>query len=224
MSIKKQLLDPIGTMCKLVALNFCIDDTKISIQNHVLTLQYPNSYQFLIRLYNGDGRENVSELYYVIIRLIKWYVIASDEENNAQEIGKSIKFRKMIEYLCKGLKKLQSTYKYGNVILSLQCYINLLEDSLNNKFDESSLPDFLIEMERKHKNFLDYDKLKNLWDVKRVNRIYDLYEQCFDIIESTTITKSNVDAFIQGYLKSVDIILTTTDKEFQKLIINNNIG
>jgi len=76
--MKKQLLDPLGTICKLVSLNFEEINTKISIQNHIMSLQKPESYQFLIRFINGDGRDNISELYYVIIRTIKWYLMIQD--------------------------------------------------------------------------------------------------------------------------------------------------
>lgn len=88
MSTKKQLLDPLGTMCKLVALNFNEKNTKISIQNHILTIQSPTGYQFMIRFYNGDGRENISELYYVIIRIVKWYLVTSSKVNKVNQVDR----------------------------------------------------------------------------------------------------------------------------------------
>ena len=83
MSAKKQLLDPIGSLCKLLSLIFHDDNTKISVQDHVLYLQEPSGYQWMVRYCNGDGRENISELYYVLIRLIKWYLMP--EYNNIEE-------------------------------------------------------------------------------------------------------------------------------------------
>ena len=65
MSVKKQLLDPLGTLCKLISLSFSEINTKISIQNHVLSIQKPYNYQFVLRMINGDGRENISELFYI---------------------------------------------------------------------------------------------------------------------------------------------------------------
>ena len=77
MTEKKQLLDPLGTICKLVGLSFCELKTKISIQNHVLVLQKPYNYQPIVRTWYGDNKENISELYYAIIRVIKWYLAPS---------------------------------------------------------------------------------------------------------------------------------------------------
>lgn len=42
--------------------------------------------------------------------------------------------KKMIGYMCAAFIKLQNTYKTGNVVLSIQYYINLLEDGLNGSF------------------------------------------------------------------------------------------
>jgi hypothetical protein len=244
--MKKQLLDPIGTLCKLVALNFKKVNTKISIKNHMLEIQKPTDYQFLIRWYNHDGKENVSELYYAITRLIEWYLVpnnnnkdessddtSSDEDlvsnekvdnTNSVAISKSQELRKMVRYLCDAFRKLQETYETGNVVLSLQFYINLLEDGLNNKYDTSRLPNFLVNKEQKYENLLDYEKIKNLWDAKKLKRVCELYDSCYNMdkeSDSDEITKS---AFIDGYLRSIEAILQTTDKEFNNLIINSNRG
>ena len=84
--MKKQLLDPLGTLCKLAALNFSELHTKISIHDHILSLHKPDNYQSVVRLLNGDSKENVSELFYAIMRVVKWYLsdslpIAKTQEN-----------------------------------------------------------------------------------------------------------------------------------------------
>lgn len=226
--MKNQLIDPLGTLCKLVALNFNEKNTKISIQNHLLLIQRPYNYQFLIRLCNGDGRENISELYYVIIRIIKWYIMPEIEEDkssenlNYLEISKCEEFKKMINYLCSGFRKLQETYEYGNVVLALQFYINLLEDAKNNIYDDNKLPNYLLIKEQEYKNFLDYDKLKNFWDIKNIKRICELYDNCFKIYLDDNIPNNKKDKIINGYLKSIDAIIDITDQEFQNLIVNNS--
>lgn len=271
--MKKQLLDPLGTLCKLVALNFSGVHTKISIQSHVLTLQRPNNYQFLIRFYNGDGRENVSELYYVIIRILKWYILPNtqynqqnensykeydseadeadeydelDNENpmfghsnqstpslsethsydstNASEISNSDVFKKLVKYVCSGFRKLQETYEFGNVVLALQFYINLLEDGIAGKFDDAKLPKYILDKDREYENLLDYNKLKNLWDVKKLERICSLYDQCFQTYVEGGSTPEKRDATIEAYLRSIDSFLDDSDNDFQKLIQNSNKG
>ena len=51
MSVKKQLLDPLGSLCKIVALNFNEINTKISIHKHSIQLDPPNNYQFVLHVY-----------------------------------------------------------------------------------------------------------------------------------------------------------------------------
>lgn len=229
--MNKQLLDPIGTMCKLCALNFNVVKTKLSIQNHILTLQKPSGYQFLVRIYNGDGRENTSELYYAIRRLIEWYIILSQtdveheiQSKKAEIIGKSESLKKMVGYLCESFKKLQRTYYNGNVILALQYYINILHDGYTGNYNKERLPEFLLKNEEEYENLLDYEKLKNMWDIKKLDRICELYDNCYKTVNDKESTQEIKNAFINGYLRSIDAILQTTDIEFQELITNSNKG
>jgi len=255
--MNKQLLDPLGTICKLVALNFNRIKTKVSIQNYVLTLQKPNGYQWMIRLYNGDGRENISELYYAIIRVVRWYLVKDykqveelevhvdrdnqmipyDEEPveeivngeetielNSNAIADCVELRKLIQYLCDAFTKLQQTYEYGNVVLALQFYINLLRDGLNGVFDDNRLPKYILDKEKEYENLLDYEKLKNLWEVKNIKRVCKLYDSCFKVRDDPEMSEEEKRCYINGYLKSIETILKITDKGFQKLIVNSNKG
>ncbi len=243
MSMKTQLLDPLAVLCRLISLNFYESNTKISIQDHIITIHKPSKYQGILRMCNGDGRENISELYYAIIRLVKWYLIStksskkhtkklarsqpkrsSDNLDQAMLISQSTKFRKMIKYFCDALSKLQSTYNSGNVILALQYYINLLRDGLEGKYNIHILPLHIVASDNEYENLLDYNKIKALWDVKTIERIWQLYDCCYSVVDDEDIDDIKRNAFIKGYLRSIDLILETTDKEFKKLIVNSNKG
>src|SRR4029078_8602560 len=131
-------------------------------------LDPPNNYQFFLRYINGDGRENISELFYVIIRVIKWYL---DSDNNIKEkkeynneenwvfISNSEEIKRLIKYACYALRKLQETYEYGNVILATQFYINIMEDAINNQYNDNKLPKYILDKEKEYENLLDYEKL-----------------------------------------------------------------
>lgn len=229
MSTNKQLLDPIGTLCKLVALNFYDSNTKISIHNHVITLHEPDKLQWLIRTYNGDGKENISELYYVITKLILWFLIDDPEEinifSNNNKIRQSDEIKRMIEYLCDAFIKLQSiTYKHGNVVLVLQYYVNILRAALDSKFNINMLPGHLFDQDKLNDNLLDLEKLKNLWELKDIKRVCELYDNCFLLLNDYEENDENKQSLIQSYLKGIDSILKITDEKFQKLIKNNNNG
>ena len=221
MSAKKQLLDPLGTLCKLVSLNFSEINTKISIHNHSLSLQKPYNYQFMIRWVNGDGKENVSELYHVIIRVIKWYLT---EENDNNEIYNCEELKRLVRYLCNAFRKLQETYEYGNVILAIQFYINIMEDSINGNYNDNKLPKYILDKEKEYENLLDYEKLKNFWRYDKLKRICELYDACFKVYNSEDMILIEKEALINGYLQSIQSILEITDGEFHKLIQNSTKG
>lgn len=224
----KQLLDPISTMCKLVSLNFMETSSKISIHNHVLNIQQPNDYQFFIRFYNGDSKENISELFHVILRLIKWYLtknnIDPDTKTNYTDIAQSDEFVKMIKYTCCGFNKLQDTYKNGNVVFALQYFIDILTAGLTNVFDETKLPPVLMQNINSNDNLLDYEKIKNFWPLDRLKKICALYDNCFTIYFDEKLEQSVKNGLINSYLKSVFAILDMIDKEFQTLINNCDNG
>lgn len=243
----RQLLDPLATMCKLVALHFLELNTKISINNHTLFLQEPNQMQPVLRFLYRDSRENMAELYHAIIRLVQWYLVPEfntvlkpnsktiheslidlelPEEINLEvtAISQSKKFRKLVQYLCKALKKLQDTYTNGNVILALQFYINILEDGLKGIYKDNKLPGVFIKKELDEDNFLDYKKIKNLWTAKKIDRVCEMYDNCFAVQDDESMSVKDKQAFIEGYLRSIQSILDSTDGEFQKLIENSNRG
>lgn len=244
MSMKKQLLDPIGTLCKLIGLNFTKVKTKIKIHNHVLTLDKPDDLQAVMRWFNGDGKDNISEIYYVIVRIIKWYIVktkkseahtsdSSSSKSNCEILADCKEFIKMINYVCDAFSKLQYTYEFGNVVLGIQYYINLLQDAINGRFKEDLLPKCVLKLDEEYTNLLDYEKIKNLWDTTKIKRVCDLYDSCFEVMNDTKDTKDTKnnkddeeikDALVEGYLRSINAILTVTDKEFQKLIKNSNKG
>src|SRR5207253_6176484 len=103
--------------------------------------------------------------------------VACDE--NWFQIAKSPEIKRLIKYACCALRKLQETYEFGNVVLAIQYYINMLEDANNGNYNEDKLPKCLLESE--NDNLLDYDKLKNFWDYKKLKRICNLYDDCFNV-------------------------------------------
>ena len=257
MSLKKQLLDPLGTLCKIVALNFSEIHTKISIHDHVLSLHKPDNYQSIIRMINGDSKENVSELFYAIMRIIKWYLnkpqeleeIKSSEDSDQEynfknnnknndnndhndkndnenwvSIADSNEIKRLVKHACNALRKLQETYEYGNVILAVQFYINILEDAISGNFNDKKLPKYITRKEKEFENLLDYDKLKNFWDFKKLKRICDLYDSVFSVFEDEEMPLAEKSALVDGYTRSINSILKLTDADFQKLIQNSSKG
>jgi len=176
---------------------------------------------------NGDGRENISELFYIIVRVMKWYLTdedPTDSEENWATIAKSDELKRLVRYVCSALRKLQETYEYGNVILSIQFYINIMEDAVNGTYNDNKLPKYVLDKEREYENLIDYSKLKNFWDLRKLKRICELYDNCFNVYNEEDMPFTEKEALINGYLKSIHAVLDLADSEFQKLLSNSNRG
>ena len=231
MSSKKQLLDPVGTMCRLIFLNFEDRGTKIGINSHTITI-YPSSYlQMIIRKYYGENKDHISELYISVVRIIEWYIVPLHEivNNNDAKIMDTFEITKedamdywecmykLCTYLCRALGKLQETYVEGNIIFCLQFYINLIEDGLNGKYTDKKLPKCKIIND----SLLDYEKIRILWNYKKVKDLCELYDKCFETEHDNSESK---DEKIRGYLLAIDKLLSISDDAFKKMIEYSNQG
>jgi hypothetical protein len=236
---KKQLLDPIGTLCHLIGLAFKPINSKIGIYNHAIIIQEASFFQWIDRYINCDSREVISLLYNIIIRIIEWYVIPlSSKYNYNPEFDISnndfdtipiqkelfwLNLKKTILYASDALDKLQYTYyteqSPTNVVLALQLFINTLKDSVDGRYSRKNLPRCIIESQPK--TFLDYDKIKYLWTATKLKEIIDLYEKCFEIDLTNDSAKEDK---IRGYMSAIDMHISIHDDEFRKLIVLSNEG
>ena len=197
---KRQLLDPIGSICHIVSLTFKPLNTKIGINNHAIIIQESNLFQWLDRYWNGDNRENISLLYNIVIRVIEWYIIPlsdkyktkinKDDMNETEREKFWICLEKMCTFLCLAFDRLQHTYYTGpiptNVVTTIQYYI-----------------------------------IKILWNGEKLKQICDLYEKCFEKLNSNEKTKEDQ---IAGYMQAVDKLLSIHDNQFRELINFSNEG
>lgn len=264
-------LDPIGTMCRLTALNFKPKNTKIGITNHIIEIQPPTTGQWIHRYMNDDTRDNISFLYNVVTKLIEWYLIPLNDiknkkkqslngtkvyqiptrkdetevrdfrevreirepketkevkevkekekdkvkflqvnENDAVEFNATM--IKLCKYMCQGLVKLQETYELGNVVYTVQYYINLINDTLEGRFSVDRLPKCASG-----KTF-EFNKIKNIWNGKKILDVCDLYDKCFEAQSDKSVPEEVTSNKIEGYLKAVDHLLSITDEEFREAI------
>ena len=80
---KRQLLCPIGGICRLILLNFKSSGTKIKICNNTVVLVSPDENipqaQGLFRWLSGDSKDDICVLYPMIIRFIELYLCPQNE-------------------------------------------------------------------------------------------------------------------------------------------------
>src|SRR5689334_11002580 len=136
MSCKNQFLDPLGSICHIITLKFKPPSTRISFINHAVVIQDPTNTQWLDRFLNGDNREDIFLLYYVVKRVIEWYIVPlynyAEKKiehpdfrglNNYEITGFWNCLKDLCLYFCDALICLQETYLSGNVVTSIQYYI-----------------------------------------------------------------------------------------------------
>jgi len=197
---KQQILETVTAVSKLITLSFKPVGTKIAIRDHRLTLCDPQpevkqSYlnlnarfgQSIERYWHGDSREDVYVLNHVIVNLIEWYIIPFKNRNPDVYRG----MLDMARFLCVGLKRLQQTYGEGNVVLTLQYYINLLSAVVEDRYYpqmlytstisemHSFLDDDVDGDQLQYSTIFDIDKIRNFWTVEELKSICDQFRKCF---------------------------------------------
>jgi hypothetical protein len=215
---KQQLIDPLGSMCRLILLNFEPIGTKISISDHAIEFYNPNNKseirKWLERRVNGDSMEDISHLYNFIVRLIDWYVVPTKLKHKNGETTTYLELEKMCKYMCQGLQNLQKTYNTGNVVFTLQYYILYIQ---------SSISDIKMTMKPLHfldsdpQTFIDKNRIIELWDDAKIIKMCELCDKAF--AENMTDKKE----FLTGHLTAIKDVLDNTAKSF-RILVNTTIS
>ena len=190
---KRQILEPITTISKLIMLTFKQKNTKIAIRDHNIVFceaetNYFGLKQSFDRYLNGDSREDIYILNHVICNFIDWYILPY--KTNDSVIYNSL--INMSKYLIVGLKELQSTYKQGNAVGTLQYYINILYSIVNNTFEHDMLynnkvserTSFLDDDNNDNRDLFystifDIQKFQSFWSKDELKRLINQFDNCF---------------------------------------------
>ena len=193
---KQQILETLTAVSRLITLPFKPKGTKIAIRDHNLVLCEPktDTYyglkipQSVDRYWNGDSREDIFILNPVICNFIDWYIIPC--KTTEPEIYKGL--INMAKYLCISLRDLQTTYKTGTAVGTLQYYIIVLTAVIEDKFypdmlynaSSSERKSFLDEGDNDESNMIystifDVDKFKTFWSKDELTSLCSQFEKCF---------------------------------------------
>jgi hypothetical protein len=210
-SNKTQILEPLSSMIELSLLSFSKKKPKLSIKHHGIVID--NSGEGFIprnisRFIYGDSKEDLTILHPMIINYINWFIIGNINNNN----DIYLMYKNIAICSVNGLKKLQSTYKIGNVVFSLQYYINLIlktlvdvdkiRDNKKNKNEhniDSEYSDDFINYDDNNDNNDNY----NNNDIKDIKDIKDNKDCKDDSIDNDKDIIKNVN---NTYFKNYGII------------------
>lgn len=125
-------------------------------------------------------------------------------------VGEStqVHLKQMARYLCRGLALLQKTYNYDNAVFALQYYIGLIESAIEGTYDKSKLPAHIRDDKR---SFLDQEKVRELWNDDKIEKICDLFVKSFDAKEKEQTV------LVEAYHRAILTILAKNDEMFRTI-------
>ena len=162
--------------------------TKISIYNNSIQFHEPSIIQGFLRIWTGDCREDLHNLYNPIIKILEY-----SDRNNEIHIN-------LLKKCINGLNIILKVYDSNTIINhTLVHYINIIQKYIDLSVLDNSLKD---------KNSPLIEGLKIFWNEKEIELIYDMLEH----INDKNIEEKNV------YLKNIEDIITFKEKEVYEYI------
>jgi hypothetical protein len=204
MNGKNCILDPITCLCKLALLYF-YPDAKLRINDNALEIQEPSVYRTIVRIKYSDSREDIFYLHQPIIRAIQWYLHTNEKNAQINEDTKN-NIINITKFAIKGLVELQKTYKCGNVVLTLQYYIIILQNAIAGTFNE--ITTYQIE----DSDVTIAEKIKQ--DFQELNDISNM-------LNSAENQKNNPEK-LNNYLNFIRNSLEIRDTNFRKIVVMIN--
>lgn len=158
------MYNPIIVISKLALLNYYDIGTKLSFYNNKIYLQPPSYTQSVIRMIYGDSSNELVDLFIPIKQCIDKYIL-----NN-----KNYYINEILKLSIKGLKKLQITYNDNqNVVIQIQFFINMINDSFQNKiYDYSSLQNIF------NTEINEYIEYSDLWHELSIQILNKHFSNC----------------------------------------------
>lgn len=197
------ILEPFQAMCQLACLSFCPKNTKLQINNNILSIQLPSITQGLTRYFNDDNKQDLYYLMNVFRRFFIYYSFMKNNEylNDLYDI--------LIKKASLGLDNLIDTYSCSdkvNVIQSLEMYKLLLEK-----------PDFFI----KNKIHKEDENIDNIF--KNIVNIYTNEE--FSIIKNILVLMelNYENENYKDYLNAINLIMHNKNRKIREWIDKNII-
>lgn len=196
---KNIILEPISCIIKLVLLDYKTEGTKISISNNSIDYYEPSQFQGILRNINGDGREDLHNIYNPILKAVEWY---PPSENKI--------YKYFYEKCIVGLNKLITCYeKESTISRTLELYCKILQDSLSET--KPDIENGLDESVKTSSPLLD--QIKDFWKREEIEMIFSLLqiiENSKDENEKNTYIENIVNTVSMKESKLSEFIKSTT--------------
>jgi hypothetical protein len=185
---KNLILEPICCLFKLILYQYKDENTKLSIHDNSINYTENYTLQPLIRMVNGDSREDLHNIYYPLLKCLEWYPID--------------RYSLFYEECKKGLLILKDVYSDNSLIHHAITHFITIIDT-NNIDDHLSKTD---------KNPL-IDELKPYWDKKEIQLLKSYLELINDNI-SRDIYLISLENIISEKEKKVHEYITSISTKY----------
>tara|TARA_B000000532_G_scaffold174446_1_gene141388 strand:- start:1464 stop:2087 length:624 start_codon:yes stop_codon:yes gene_type:complete len=179
---KNLILEPLCVIFRLAILKYKPPKTKLSIRENSIVYQEPTYDQGLVRMMEGDTREDLHNLYHPILKCIEWYSYDT--------------YKFLYDECIIGLGILNSVYDRNSTIRhTISHYISVIENKENH--NEGVIINPII------------DKLKEIWIFSEIQSAISLLKLIHEDInrdiylESLELIIHNKELFINGLLKKI---------------------
>ena len=214
---RNSILDPLTCLVRLAVLSFKPSGTKISVSSNSISYNEPSLFQGILRMYYGDNREDLHNLFNPIKKVIEWYNLALPE------------IRSICEFAIKGIELLMSSYNSQSIIChSLEHYIHILELALSTSIQDEDLTQSKYFMRETSCN--EPKKIFNSLDDKHYNKIYINFHELWNerevsivhnlLLEMSKLSKD--DNQITSLTDSLNSILIMKETRVRNIIVETS--
>ena len=183
-SQKTLILEPLCVIFRLSLLQYKDKGTKLSIQNSSISYQAPSYDQGLVRMLEGDSREDLHNLYHPILKAIDWYPFQEYSE--------------LYEACILGLDFLNNVYDPNSTIRhTISHYISVIQMEDNENYRKDTKFNPIIDTLKDIWSPAEIKSTVTLLDLIKNNRNPDIY------LESLEMILSSKEQKVDEYLKKI---------------------
>jgi hypothetical protein len=176
------ILEPLTVIFRLALLRYKPKGTKLSIHNSSISYHLPSYDQGLVRMWEGNSREDLHNLYHPILKAIDWYPF--------QE------YRELYEECIIGLYSLNEVYDKNSTIRhTLSHYISVIQMDDNENYRKDTKFNPIIDTLKDIWSLAEIRSTVTLLDLIKNNRNPDIYIDSLEMI--LTSKEKKVDEYIK---------------------------
>lgn len=181
---KNLILEPLCVIFRLALLQYKDKGTKLSIKNNSIKYQDPTYDQGIMRMWSGDTREDLHNLYHPILKAIDWYSYTS--------------YQRLYDECLIGLELLNDVYDNNSTIRhTLSHYMSVIKLNDNEDYRKDTKFNPIINSLKEIWNISEIHSAISLLELIKTNKNKDMY------IDSLEIILRSKEKFVHEYIYKI---------------------